>query len=173
MLVDTANVRRRPTTHVPDVRNDSRTRLQVGAQLLPQLQVRSRVQEEGDDGSGPDVRRIHVAEPELHFVLDTGLARFGSCLTDQGGIDLNPHATRAKRGCRGNRDAPVAGPEIGGQDPVGPRQPAPAARGRRASALARSERPGRESSRSRTATSNPRTSRRTIDFIVWRRSGPA
>jgi hypothetical protein len=35
MLVDAANVRRRPTTHVPDVRNDSRTRLQVGAQLLP------------------------------------------------------------------------------------------------------------------------------------------
>jgi hypothetical protein len=35
MLVDPANVRWRPTTHVPNVRNDPRTRLQVGAQLLP------------------------------------------------------------------------------------------------------------------------------------------
>ena len=35
MLVDLANVRRRPTTHVPDVGNDPRTRLQVGAQPLP------------------------------------------------------------------------------------------------------------------------------------------
>ena len=35
MLVHPVNVRRRPTTHVPDVRNDPRTRLQVGAQLLP------------------------------------------------------------------------------------------------------------------------------------------
>jgi hypothetical protein len=112
MLVDPANLRRRPVAHVPDVRNDPRTRPQVRAQLLPQLQVWARVQEERHDGRRPDVRRIHVAEPELDFVLDTRFPRLRLRLSHQCGIDLNPHATRAKLGCRGNRDAPISGTEI-------------------------------------------------------------
>ena len=112
MLADAANLRRRPTTHVPGVRNDPRTRLQAGAQLFPQLQVRSRVKEESHDGRGPDVRGIHVAKLERHSVLDTCLTRVRLRLSHQCGIDLNPHPTRAKLLGRGDRDAPVPGPEI-------------------------------------------------------------
>ena len=112
MLVDPADLRRRPAAHVPDVRHNPRTRLQVSAQLLTQLEVRRRVQEKGHDGGGPDVRLIHVAEPELHSVLDAGLTRVRLRLRHQGRVDLNPYSTRAELLCRGDRDAPVPGPEI-------------------------------------------------------------
>ena len=70
------------------------------------------MQEERHDGGGPDVRCIHVAEPELHFVFYTCLTRLRLRLSHQGGVDLNADTTRAELLCGGDRDAAVAGAEV-------------------------------------------------------------
>jgi hypothetical protein len=110
--VDPADLVGYPVTLVPDVGNDPRTRLQGRAQLRPQFQVRLRMQEQDHHCRRPHVGGIHVVKPELHFVLDTCVASVRLRPRHQRGIELDPHATRAELFGRGDRDAPVPGPEI-------------------------------------------------------------
>jgi hypothetical protein len=70
------------------------------------------MQEQRDDGGRPHVRGVHVAEPELHAILDARLLCVDARDLEERRIDLDAHAVCAELPCRGDGNAPIPGPQV-------------------------------------------------------------